>query len=196
MNFLGHLYFSDNNPDLMYANLFGDFVKGRDLNRFSPVVRSGILLHRSIDHYIDHHPKVVELMHSLYSELPKVTGVAIDLFFDHLLAKNWKHFDSTPYNVFLNNFYQYIPIYWDEFSDEFKLFIQKMRIHQWPNFYAEFDGLQKVCRGVSSRLSFENELINAPIIFVKYEQEITNCFEAYMHDAIPYFQQRIKSFNL
>ena len=33
MNFLGHLFFSGSDHDLMYANLFGDFVKGAQ-NRF------------------------------------------------------------------------------------------------------------------------------------------------------------------
>ena len=56
MNFLGHLYFSNNNPELMYANLFGDFVKGKDLSMYSPQVQKGILLHRKIDDYIDNHP--------------------------------------------------------------------------------------------------------------------------------------------
>ena len=35
MNFLGHLYFSHDDLALMQANLFGDFVKGKDLSRYS-----------------------------------------------------------------------------------------------------------------------------------------------------------------
>jgi acyl carrier protein phosphodiesterase len=114
MNFLGHLFFSDNNLELMYANLFGDFVKGKDLSAFSPVVQSGIVLHRSIDFYIDQHPEVRKLMHILYPVLPKVTGIAIDLYFDHCLAKNWKSYHAKSYKDFLDEFYAYQPEKWQE----------------------------------------------------------------------------------
>ena len=66
MNYLGHLYFSKNDFELMYYNLFGDFVKGSDLSRFPIKIQEGIRLHREIDHYIDHHPYVRKLLHKLY----------------------------------------------------------------------------------------------------------------------------------
>ena len=84
MNFLGHLYFSNNDLELMYANLFGDFVKGKAMYNFPEKIQSGIQLHRSIDSYIDRHEDVRKLLKTLYPELPKVSNVAIDLFFDHL----------------------------------------------------------------------------------------------------------------
>jgi acyl carrier protein phosphodiesterase len=94
MNFLGHLYFSNNNLELMYANLFGDHVKGSDYSHFPEIVQTGISLHRSIDNYIDHHPKVVELMHKLYPELPKVTVIAMTFSLTTywpFIGKNFTH---------------------------------------------------------------------------------------------------------
>lgn len=196
MNFLGHLYFSNNDLELMYANLFGDYVKGRDLEMYSKKVRSGIQLHRSIDNYIDHHPEVVKLMHHLYSELPKVTGIAIDLFFDHLLAKNWNKFHNEPYSEFLDEFYNYQPTNWNEFSSEFKQFILKMREHKWLNYYPSMYGLEKSCEGVSARLSFQNELKNAPNSFIKHEIQIQSCFNVYMTDALPFFNKKRESLGL
>ncbi len=85
MNFLGHLYFSDNKQELMLNNLFGDFVKGKDISRYPIEIQQGITLHRKIDNFIDRHPLVLELSHKLFADLPKVSAIAIDLFFDHLL---------------------------------------------------------------------------------------------------------------
>lgn len=189
MNFLGHLYFSDNNPELMYANLYGDTVKGTVLENYPPIIQSGIFLHRSIDHYIDHHPKVVALMRELYSELPKVTGIAIDLFFDYLLASNWNKYHNENYDDFVNRFYAYQPVYWDAFSDDFKEFIGHLRSHRWISYYREFEGLRHACKGVSSRISFKNQLGEAPEVFIKNEKIIRSCFEEYMSEAIPHFQQ-------
>jgi acyl carrier protein phosphodiesterase len=190
MNFLGHLYFSNNNIELMYANLYGDHIKGRNLGHLPNVVQKGIELHRSIDNYIDHHPKVIELMHQLYPELPKVTGIAIDLFFDYLLAKNWDNYHSHPFEIFLHEFYSYEPIYWNDYSNEYKEFIVKMRTFKWMNYYKEFEGLKKSCEGVSARLSFPNELVNAPNVFLKHEKIITSCFKEYMKEAIHFFDQK------
>ena len=107
MNFLGHLYFSGTDKELMLANLFGDFVRGSKHGHFPEVIQKGIKLHRSIDFYIDNHPLVKELKYDLMSELPKVGPVAVDLFFDHLLARNWTDFHQTAYTSFLSDFYQH-----------------------------------------------------------------------------------------
>lgn len=179
----------------MYANLFGDHIKGSDLHAFSPIVQAGINLHRSIDSYIDHHPDVITLMHKLYPELPKVTGIAIDLFFDHLLAKNWNNYHSVPLNEFLDNFYLTDPINWENYTTGFRMMIQQMREKRWLNYYHEMYGLRKACEGVSARLSFENELKNAPEVFIKHQSEIQICFEKFMKEAIPFFNQKIKDLD-
>ena len=79
MNFLGHLYFSNNNLDLMVANLFGDFCKGKSYLSYPIETQRGVLLHREIDSYIDNHAEVLAIRKELYASLPKVSGIAIDL---------------------------------------------------------------------------------------------------------------------
>lgn len=90
MNFLGHLYFSENDTELMLNNLYGDYVKGKNLDAYPLEIQRGILLHRAIDNFIDTNPGVKELFHHLYPSLPKIAGIAVDLYFDHILAKNGK----------------------------------------------------------------------------------------------------------
>ena len=51
MNYLGHLYLSGDQKDLMLANLFGDFVKGRDYSYLPQIVQTGVTLHREIDNF-------------------------------------------------------------------------------------------------------------------------------------------------
>lgn len=179
----------------MVANLYGDFVKGSDLSSYTPLIQKGITLHRSIDQYIDHHPTVVELMHLLYPELPKVTGIAIDIFFDHLLAKNWNKFSEVTYSEFLENFYSYIPSN-DSYTADFIFFLHQMKSVKWLNYYPFNEGLKKACQGVSTKLSFENKLTIADQVFHKYSQEIEKCFMEFMEDAIPYFNLKFKELGL
>jgi acyl carrier protein phosphodiesterase len=187
MNFLGHLYFSGNNHELMYANLFGDSVKGTQFHFYPEMIQRGILLHRKIDNFIDHHPAVVELKRALFEELPKVSAVAVDLFFDHLLARNWKNFNATPYPEFLEHFYSYSPLLWEIYPESFKIFIGLLREKKWINHYPHPEGLIRLCHGVSSRISFPNLLHRAPDAFMKHEKMISESFESYMLDAEAYF---------
>ncbi len=183
MNFLGHIYFSDNDKNLMLNNLFGDFVKGKDLSFYPKVVQKGLLLHRKIDDFIDHHPRVLELNRKLYAELPKVSAIAIDLIFDHLLAKNWSKFHCKEYIPFLYEFYTKIDLNKHYYSDEFKLMISKMVEMNWISCYPTLEGLEKACQGVSKRLSFDNNLKFGKDVFLKFESEFESVFFEYMKDA-------------
>ncbi len=183
MNFLGHLYFSNNDFALMQANLYGDFVKGKDLSNYPEKIQEGIRLHRRIDNFIDHHPAVIELLHILYGPLPKVAGIAVDLYFDHLLAKNWNVFHDKEYDLFVNDFYASIDFNNVSYSDQFYLMLTKMKEINWLHYYQFMEGLEKSSYGLSKRISFPNELANAPNVFVQFEKEITEVFHKYMIDA-------------
>jgi acyl carrier protein phosphodiesterase len=187
MNFLGHLYFSNNDKDLMLANLFGDFVKGRNFNHFSSKIREGIILHRKIDTYIDQHKDVLELKLILYQDLPKVAGIAVDLFFDHLLARNWEKHHTEQYELFLNDFYQHNSDFETDLSTEFRHFIALFRDMKWLNHYPTSFGLEKSCEGVSKRISFPNKLAESPEVFYKQEKVIEEVFQNYMEDAKVHF---------
>jgi acyl carrier protein phosphodiesterase len=183
MNFLGHLYFSGNDKELMLANLFGDFARGSKHKHLPEVIQQGIKLHRKIDFYIDNHPLVKELKFELMSDLPKVGPIAVDLFFDHLLARNWTQFHSTEYTSFLNEFYEHETDYHSHYPAAFLDFMDKLRTHQWMNHYPTKYGLMKSCEGVAKRISFETKLPTAHLVFNQMETEIESTFHGFMEDA-------------
>lgn len=187
MNYLGHLYLSNNDKTLMLNNLFGDFVKGRDLSHFPLEIQNGLILHRQIDDFIDHFPLVNKMQHELYEELPKISSIAIDLFFDHLLAKNWKDYHTKEINPFLKEFYDSINLENEFYTDSFKLMISKMLEMNWISHYSSLDGLNKMCQGVSKRISFDNNLKFGKEVFLKHEKAINQVFRTYMEAAISKF---------
>ncbi len=189
MNYLGHLYFSGNDSDLMLANLYGDFVKGKNLDHYHPKIQEGIHLHRKIDSFIDTHPSVTELRLSLYADLPKVAGIAIDLYFDHLLAMKWEEYHAEILEEYLENFYVHQSIWEEELNEHFANFLLHFRSKKWLNHYASDFGLRKLSQGVASKLSFPNQLHTAPELFYKRQKDIENCFELFMSDAISHFFQ-------
>lgn len=187
MNYLGHLYLSNNDKKLMLNNLYGDFVKGKDLSAYPEGVRKGIILHRQIDDFIDHNPIVIQLQHILHDELPKVSAIAIDLYFDHLLARHWNDYHSIPLEEFLNDFYTSIDIDKLFYSIAFKEMIRNMLKYNWLVHYSTIDGLDKMCKGVSRKISFENELKNGKNIFLNHQKLIQETFRDFMEQTVNKF---------
>jgi acyl carrier protein phosphodiesterase len=191
MNYLGHIYFSNNDPQLAIANLFGDFVKGKKYLDYPDHVQKGVLLHRKIDHFIDHHAGVVRLIHEIRPHLPKVAPIAIDIYFDHLLAKNWQKYHPTELPAFLATLYSNMDLSSAPYPSDFKQFIHLLIERNWISYYPSEEGLYRMCQGVSRKLSFENALTTGHTVFQRFENEITSCFHEYMRDANEYLMEPV-----
>lgn len=190
MNYLGHLFLSNDNFDLIVNNLFGDFVKGSNLSHYEENIQKGILFHRSIDSFIDNHKSVIELSKILRPDLPKISKVAIDLYFDHLLAKNWSKYHFENLNDYIENFYINLSkhhIEEDLYSSNFVKFKYDLLKYKFISFYSTEYGLDKMCNGVAKRISFETTLPNGLNIYKKNQKVIEQAFENYMEDAIIHF---------
>jgi acyl carrier protein phosphodiesterase len=189
MNYLGHLFFSNNDLELMYANIYGDFIKGSKLSHHPKIIQKGVKLHRSIDSYIDNHPKVLNLKKTLTKDLPKISGIAIDLYFDHILAKHWETYSSETLKKFTETFHAH-DFDVEKFDNQHFLFLlDKMKSDKWLTNYQFNHGLEFACRGLSKRISFSNQLYTAPEIFTTFRTEIEQTFNDFMTDAVPYFKQ-------
>ena len=187
MNYLGHLFFSGSDYDLMYANLFGDFVRGTNYTNYSHKLVQGIKLHRSIDDYFDKHPSILTIQRKLYKDLPKVSGIAMDMYADHWLAVNWSKFNSLKYQDYLNNFYSYDPFLNNHYPLTFKAFVKILKEKRWMDTYATENGLDFACRGLSNRLSFTNALSNALLHYKQNKKEIDEAICLFMKSAIEKF---------
>ncbi|MFI2811226.1 MULTISPECIES: ACP phosphodiesterase [Microbulbifer] len=100
MNYLAHLLLSGPDPDWRLGGLLGDFVKGPLRGEFPPAIEAGIRLHRRIDARSDAHPAYVDALQRLGPEWRRYGGIVLDIWFDHLLSRQWD--DWHPYS--LDNF--------------------------------------------------------------------------------------------
>lgn len=192
MNFLGHLYLSNDDLPLMTANLFGDYVKGKNYTHLPMVVQKGVRLHRKIDSFTDQHTSFKKVKQELYPELPKITPVAIDLYLDHLLAKYWSSFHSLPLHEFTERFLTYFfSTQRNQFNEPttfiypaaFIHLITMMKRYNWLNRYAQLEGLDMACTKLSQRIAFPNVLHKGKAVFLNHEKLITDAFWEFMQDA-------------
>ncbi|MDG2235273.1 MAG: ACP phosphodiesterase, partial [Flavobacteriaceae bacterium] len=106
MNFLAHVYLSGSNMQLAIGNLIADRIKGKKINLLTPEIRAGVILHRDIDHFTDHHHIFRECVTKLFPKYRHYSRVIVDMYFDHFLALNWAYFHTIPLNDYSNNFYK------------------------------------------------------------------------------------------
>lgn len=179
----------------MLLNLYGDFIKGSVNKIKNEKLKKAVILHRQIDDFIDNHKKVLKLKLEIYKELPKVAGIAIDLYFDHLLAKKWNDYHKQSLKDYLDVFFNQAPHLIYEFEEKkqiifhpfFKQLINRIHKENWILNYKNIEGLLFACSGLSKRISFENNLNEGHIVFLKHQDEIQKTFEEFMINATKKF---------
>lgn len=106
MNFLAHIYLSNNNSDIMLGNFIADHIKGKEMFHYNKGIQTGILLHRAIDDFTDSHPTVKLSKNRLHPRYRHYDGVIIDIFYDYFLAKHWSRYSNLPLGIFADYFYE------------------------------------------------------------------------------------------
>ncbi len=101
MNYLAHLHLADLVNSHLGANLLADFIRGKPEGRFKDEITEGIYLHRFIDRTVDATSEVKDGKQIFPIELRRFSGIALDLYWDHFLAKNWEQFHLQPLPDFI-----------------------------------------------------------------------------------------------
>jgi len=161
MNFLAHLFLSGDNEDLMIGNIIADFIRNREVETFSPAVQKGIQLHRQIDTYTDQHQKVRQGTHRLQANHRKYAPVVIDIFYDHLLAKNWHEYHPEPIERFTPKVYQILRNRMEEMPKRLKHQLPKMIEDNWLEKYGTIEGMQFVFERMDLRTTFPSNFSSA-----------------------------------
>lgn len=104
MNWLAHVFLSEQKVDFQLGNYLADPLKGRAWESASKDLRRGIEAHKLIDSYTDSH-KTVSLSKARLRQRGLLKPVIIDLTYDYLLSKNWERFSDIPKERFLADFY-------------------------------------------------------------------------------------------
>ena len=153
MNFLGHIYLSGSNEEVLLGNFSGDFLKGRTHQKYPPDFQKGVKIHRAIDTYTDHHSSVLKLNRLFYEKYHKYSGVIVDVAFDHMLGKTWALFSKRDLYEFIGEKHEIL----NRRIEETPLKVQKMIpsfIHKkWLETYQTVDGLELVYSRMALRTS-------------------------------------------
>ena len=182
MNYLGHAYLTPKNSDLLIGNYLGDHVKGKLKERYPEFIQQGIRLHRFIDHYTDTHKIVRSHCELMEKDLGHLSGVAMDMLYDHVLGKNWSDFSDIPLEEYSQKVFAECMNYKKYFPEKFEFMFRYMRRDNWLMAYATEEGILRALNGLSRRIRFENNLPDCFPLFLKHEEEITEGYFEFMKD--------------
>jgi acyl carrier protein phosphodiesterase len=152
VNYLAHLHLGGDAPQQLLGSLYGDFVKGRLEGRFPAGIEAAIQLHRRIDAFTDRHPLVEQARSRFPAERRRTSGILLDLFFDHCLARDWAAFADEPLVQFTGRVYQALAAE-PQLPERLAFIAPRMAAQDWLGSYRDFAVLEQVLLGMSRRLS-------------------------------------------
>jgi len=191
MNFLAHAYLSGNDPEILAGNFMGDFIKGRIPEELPEGIQNGILLHREIDFYTDHHAIVQESKEILRNEFRHYSAVVVDMFYDHLLAANWDTYGSVALQEFTQTLYATIEQYKKWWPDPFARMFRYMSTHDWLLQYQSVEGIGQALSGMARRTKFDSGMEKATE-YLKSHYEI---FDSHFRLFFPILLAHITDFR-
>lgn len=186
MNFLAHIFLSQNNDKVKIGNFIADSVRGNNYTDFDPEVQKGILLHRHIDTFTDAHPIFRIGTKRLHSRYHHYAGVILDVFYDHFLARNWSKYSSVPLREHNHQFYDLLEKNLDWMPERIEKILPIMRKQDWLTTYATIGGISEILFQMDRRTKLVSKMQFAP-------EELEEFYDEYEGEFFEFFEELRKS---
>jgi len=149
VNFLAHLHLADGDPGDMTGGVAADFVRNPQLHLLAPDVLRGVMLHRLIDGFTDRHPITLRSISRVARTMGWYGGIVIDIYYDHILAREWNRYSAEPLAGFAARSYGVLEAGHGALPEDARDFIRKFIDEDRLNRYATLDGIEDTLARVS-----------------------------------------------
>ena len=162
MNHFAHLVLSQPTLESTVGNLLGDFARGLDQGSLPQAVMAGLENHRAVDRFTDAHPRVQQMKHVFSPERRRFAGIALDIYFDHLLINHWQQFEQRHLESLIGEFYQRLAQGRGIMPDEnMRQVTRRMVEYDWFGSYRDIEAVAEALDRVAGRIRFANRFDNA-----------------------------------
>ncbi|WP_150451146.1 acyl carrier protein phosphodiesterase [Arenibacter lacus] len=180
MNFLAHIYLSHNDDEITIGNFIADSIRGNNYKHLPQRVQQGIVLHRSIDSFTDAHPIFRKSTRRLHPHYSHYSGVIVDIYYDHFLAKNWANYSDVPLADYTANFYSILEDNYEILPLRVRRMMPHMITDDWLLNYSKLAGIDAVLKGINRRTQNKSRM-NMAIVdlkkhYAQFENEFTEFF--------------------
>ena len=169
-----------------------DSVRGKKYKLYPREFQIGILLHRAIDSYTDAHQTFRKSTKRLHKNYSHYSGVIVDIFYDHYLAKNWNEYSDKPLETYAEDFYNQLENNYEILPEKLKKMMPHIISGNWLLSYASIDGIQRVLDGMNRRTKFRSQMNLATVELKDHYKEFENEFKMFFAELMAYSQLRLK----
>ncbi len=117
--------------------------------------------HRTVDLLTDSNAIVSASKKLISASRTRLSGVIIDVAYDHLLYRNWSLYSKTDVHEFITTAYDNLQRHGVEIPQRAELIIEKLIRENWLGAYGTLDGIDRTFKRMSKRLRIENTLGSA-----------------------------------
>ena len=192
MNFLAHIYLSGDNEMITIGNFMADGVKGKKYLNYPREIQIGILLHREIDTFTDHHPTVRKSTKRLHKKYSHYASVIVDILYDHFLAKNWDSYSKIPLEEYVEDFYDTLEDHYEILPERIKELMPYMVSNNWLVSYASIEGIGKILDGMNRRTKNRSKMNQAVGELQEFYQEFEDEFTLFFDELMAFSQDKLK----
>jgi acyl carrier protein phosphodiesterase len=181
MNFLAHIYLSGDSDLIKIGNFMADGVSGNKHLELHSDIQKGIILHRFIDTFTDAHPLFRQSTKRLHANYHHFSGVIVDVFYDHFLAKNWHLYSDEKLEDYVATFYESLDINHDLLTEKAQLMKPYMIQQNWLLSYRTIEGIEKILSQMDNRIKRESNMRlsvqELRLFYQEFEDDFTIFFE-------------------
>lgn len=189
MNYLAHIYLSESSEENMLGNFLGDFVSKSLEDEFEYSIRQGIFMHKKLDTFTDSHPDFLRSRKRISITNRRLSGVLIDIFYDHFLAKNWYDYSSTSLEEYADNFYRILEKFSYCLPDKLVRRMPFIIEENWLLSYRGISGIERTVDRIAKRFSNTRHPLVNPI------DELINNYESLEIDFKYFYPHAIEYAN-
>ncbi|MCD9185682.1 MAG: ACP phosphodiesterase [Pyrinomonadaceae bacterium] len=162
MNHLAHFFLARRSAEAVVGAFLGDFVKGKiQANDFPEEMRVEIMVHRYVDGFTDADERILRSKEFFRKTRRRFTGIALDVAFDHFLARNWNIYTNENLRGFTQNVYRDLSLNLHYFPPNFQTFLPRMIADDWLASYKDFARVKFSLQRMSLRVRGGESLAQA-----------------------------------
>lgn len=195
MNYLAHSFLSFDNPELKIGNFIADSIQGNKFEGLTEGIIKGIHLHRKIDSFTDSHPIYLTSKHRFSKDFDKYSGVLMDMFYDHYLAKNFNLYSTISLQKYSIDFYKLLEENNHYLPESAKRFYGYMTDNNALYNYSSIKGMETILTHLSHRIRHRYQLNEAIPLLLKHNVEIEEEFFVFFDDLIRFCKKEIEAFS-
>ena len=181
MNFLAHIYLSGDNDLMKIGNFMADGIRGKNFDTFPMAIQKGIILHRAIDTFTDAHPVFRQSTKRLHANYHHYSGIIVDIFYDHFLAKNWENYSNESLENYTERFYQSLRDNHNFLTEKTQKMVPYLIDQNWLLSYQTIEGIEDVLIRMDNRMKRDSNMrfsvAELRTFYVEFENEFTTFFD-------------------